>query len=312
MKKEKRKNYCLSGSFHTLEIKSEETTPTKEKQISNCIATRMNKEGTIATSKINPNKLNGDVFSFSDFKNVFNTILMENGINEYRITRADMRLDNYNSDHYLSFAKLNKYIISALALSYSVKNRYKTVELISENQLSIAIKNDYFQVENYDRAAKSEITGNTSEQAQARFEERSTSRQWRKMNAGINFAESDWNFQLLKREFTVGWESRWEKARESLKLVQDTYNHELIKKYYKNKNSYPVQFRTLTDFLIRYQDSIFTKMQMVDLLKKLGIKNAENRAKYHKNKYGIEYFSKADVDFAIEEIKRATHCYFDN
>ncbi len=312
MKNEKRQNYSLNGSFHTLEIKSEETIPTDKNQVSNCIATRVNKAGTIATSVINPNKLNGDVFKFSDFKNVFNTILNENGICEYRISRADMRLDNYNSDHYLSFAKLNKYIISALALSYSVKNKYKTVELISENQLSIAIKNDYFQVENYDRAAKSEITGNTFEQAQARFEERSTGRQWRKLNNGIHFSKSDQNFQLLKKEFTAGWESRWKKARENLKLVQDTYNHELVKKYYKNKNSYPVQFRTLTDFLIRYQENIFTKMQMIDLLKKLGIKNAENRAKYHKQKYGIEYFSKADVDFAIREIKRATHSYFDN
>lgn len=312
MKLEKRNNYCLNGSFHTLEIKSQEIIPTEEKQVADCIATSINKNGTIVTSKINPNKFDGDVFSFSDFKNVFNEILHENGIYEYRITRADLRLDNYNSKHYLSFAKLNKYIISALALSYSVKNRYKTVELLSENQISIAIKNDYFQVENYDRAAKSEITGNTTEQAQARLEERSTSRQWRKLNEGINFSESDRNFQLLKEEFTIGWEKRWKKARENLKLVQDTYNHELVKKYYENKNAYPVQFRTLTDFLIHYQGSIFTKMQMVELLKRLGIKNAENRAKYHKNKYGIEYFSKSDVDFAIKEIKRATHRYFDN
>ncbi len=312
MNRQKRNNYALNGSFHTLEIKSQEVTPTKEKPVSNCITTRINQDGTIATSKINPNKLDGDIFSFNDFKKVFTTILEESGIREYRMTRADLRLDNYDKEHYLAFAKLNKYILSALALTYSVKNRYKTVELISENQLSIAIKNDYFEVENYDRAAKSEITGNITEPAQARFEERTTAKQWRKLNEGIDFFESDWNFQLLKQEFTSGWETRWQKARENLKLVQEVYNEELVKKYHKGKNSYPVQFRTLTDFLIRYQESIFTSMQMVDLLKRLGIENAEDRAKYHKKKYGIEYFSQADVDFAIKEIKRATKTYFEN
>ena len=55
MKNEKRQNYSLNGSFHTLEIKSEEMIPTDKNQVSNCIATRVNKEGTIATSVINPN-----------------------------------------------------------------------------------------------------------------------------------------------------------------------------------------------------------------------------------------------------------------
>lgn len=312
MNQEKRKKYVLTGSYHTLEIKSKETVPTQNKQISKCITTKINSEGTIATSKINSNKLVGDIFTFSEFKKILDIILKENGINEYRITRADMRLDNYSDEHYQAFAKLNKYLISAVALTYSIKNRYKTVELINENQLSIAVKNDYFELENYDRAAKSEITKNITEPAKARFEERTVSRKWRELNGGDKFFVSDWNFQLLKKEFTTGWETRWNKARENLKLVQDTYNEELVKKYYQTKNSYPVQFRTLTDFLIRYQESIFTSRQMINLLKCLGIENAENRAKYHKKRYGIEYFSQKDVDFAIREIKRASRTYFEN
>lgn len=312
MNQEKRKKYVLTGSYHTLEIKSKETVPTQNKQISRCITTKINSEGTIATSKINSNKLVGDIFTFSEFKKILDIILKENGINEYRITRADMRLDNYNEEHYQAFAKLNKYLISAVALTYSIKNRYKTVELINENQLSIAVKNDYFELENYDRAAKSEITKNITELAKARFEERTISKKWRKLNGGDKFFVSDWNFQLLKEEFTTGWETRWNKAKENLKLVQDTYNEELVKKYYQTKNAYPVQFRTLTDFLIRYQESIFTSRQMINLLKRLGVENAENRAKYHKKKYGIEYFSQKDIDFAIREIKRASRIYFEN
>lgn len=312
MSRKKRRCYRLNGSVHTLEIKSQEIASDKDVSVSDCITTRINQDGTIATSKIDPNKLHGDIFKFSELKNVLDEILEKNGIREYRITRADLRLDNYDKSHYQAFAKLNKYMISALALSYSVKNRYKTLELISEDQLSIAIKNDYFEVENYDRAAKSEITGNTTEPAKARFEERTMSRQWRRLTDGIVYSGSGQNFQLLQKEFTAGWEARWAKAIENLKLVQDTYNDVLVKKYHKGRNTYPIQFRTLTDFLIRYQDSIFTRMQMIDLLKRLGIQNAEDRAKYHKKKYGIEYFYKSDVYFAIREIKRETKAYFDN
>lgn len=92
--------------------------------------------------------------------------------------------------------------------------------------------------------------------------------------------------------------------------MQKVYNEALQKKYYDGLNARPVQFRTLTDFLIQNQDSIFTSMQMVDLLKRLGVSNPESRAKYHKKKYGIEYFSKSDVEYAIKEIKRATQQYF--
>lgn len=308
----KRNDYKLKSSFHTLEIRSPEFTQTEDKEVSNCINTHINSAGTVATSKINPNKLMGDVLSFSDFCKVFDEIITCSGIDKYRITRADMRFDSYEKEHYRAYAKLNKYIISALALTYSVKNKYKTTELFSGSQISIAIKNDYFEVENYDRDWKNKVTGNTTETAKARLEERTVARRWRKINEGIDYSDSDYNMSLLKQEFTDGWEARWEKAKVNIKLVQEAYNDALVKKYNEGKNSRPVQFRSLTDFLIQNQESIFTSMQMVDLLKRLGVENPEERAKYHKKKYGIEYFSQKDVDYAINEIKRATNEFFGN
>lgn len=308
MNKEKRSRYELKGSFHTLEVKSPFAEQDGKREY---ISTRFNGKKEIATSKINPNKYDSDIFTFSEFQDVFNEILKESNIDEYRITRADMRFDNYDESNYLAFAKLNKYIISALAVTYQVKNRYKTVELFSDRQLSICIKNDYFECENYDRKQKNEVTGNDTEQAKARLEERTTAKQWHRLNGG-NYFDTEWNMKALKKEFTKGWEERWNKARQNLKLVQEMYNDELVKKYYKGKNARPVQFRSLTDFLISNQDNIFTSMQMVDLLKRLDVPNPESRAKYHKKKYGIEYFSQKDVDFAIKEIKRATKEYFKN
>lgn len=307
---EKRKQYNLTGSFHTLEIKSPDYNVAADPKIKRAATTRLNGDKTIATTKINANKYDGDIFDFEEFKDTFQKIITGSGISDYRITRADMRFDNYEPSHYLSFAKLNKYILSALAVTYKVKNVYKVSHLFSDNQLSIAIKNDYFEAENYDREQKNKVTDNAEEPAKARLEERTMARSWRKKNPALAYHDNDTNMLMLRDEFTAGWAARWDKARRNLEVVQDIYNDELVKKYMAGKNAYPVQFRSLTDFLIQNQNSIFSSMQMERLLARLGVPNPKNRARYHKQKYGIEYFSKQDVEFAIREIERATKEYF--
>ena len=317
MNKQKLENYNLTGSIHTLSVKSPGIVEDIQKEVSNCITansqTKNNQPTT--TSIINPNKLVGDVFAYSEFETVFNTILAGAGIKNYNIVRADMRFDNYDPEHYRAYAKLNRYLISALAVTYKVKNAYRTANLFNQQQLSVAIKNDYFECENYDRAAKSEITENKTEPAQSRLEERTTSRQWRRINEKAKLEEleivSDWNIYALKREFTDGWFERWDNAIKNLDLVQQTYNDELEKLYNADKNSYPCRFRSMTDFILQYQDCIFTRKQLIDLFTRLGVENPIRRAKNHKQRYGIEFFSKADVQRAIDEVKRATKDFFE-
>ena len=287
MNKEKRSGYTLKGSFHTLELKSSEYIQPEDKSIADCIVTRINENGT-------------------DFQNTMQTILNASGISSYRFTRTDLRLDNYDEQHYKAFAKLNKYLIAAMALAYRTQNNYKALDLFTENQISVAIKNDYFQLENYD---KNKITGNKVEPAKARLEERTTARQWRQIY-NDEYANQKINMNLLAHEFLTRWAERWKKARMNLDKVQDAHNDALVKKYQAGLNKKPVQFRSLTDFLIQNQDCIFTSKQMIDLLARLGVKNPKERAKYHKKKYGCEYFSTKDVDYALAEINRATEEYF--
>ena len=236
-------------------------------------------------------------------------ILDASGISSYRFTRTDLRLDNYDEQHYKAFAKLNKYLIAAMAVTYRTKNNYKALDLFTENQISVAIKNEYFQLENYDRKHKNKIIGNKAEPAKARLEERTTARQWRQIY-NDEYANQKINMNLLAHEFLTRWAERWKKARMNLDKVQDAYNDALVKKYHAGLNKKPVQFRSLTDFLIQNQDCIFTSKQMIDLLARLGVKNPKERAKYHKKKYGCEYFSIKDVDYALAEINRATEEYF--
>ena len=315
MNKKKLEEYNLTGSIHTLSIKSPGIVEDIQEDVSNCIvsSSRHDPKETTTTSTINPNKLVGNIFSYSEFETVFNTILAGAGIRDYNIIRADMRFDNYEPEHYRQYAKLNRYLISMLAVTYKTKNNYRTEGLFTQRQLTVAIKNDYFEIENYDRKAKSEITENHEEPAKARLEERTVGRGWRNIYSKTvpDVESEDWNMELLKKEFTDGWFQRWDKAIQNIDKVHKKYNDELEKIYKEDRHSYPTRFRSLTDFLIQYQDSIFCKAQMIDLLSRFEeVKDPKQRAENHKKRYGIEYFSKKDIQAAINEVKRATREFF--
>ncbi len=278
--------------------------------LDDCIRSHVSSDGRITTSIINLNKIEGDIFKFTDLKKEMDALSEALNMPQYKFIRADMRFDNYDSEHYKEFAKLNRYLISMLAVTYKIKNTYKTDNLFSQSQLSIAIKNDYFEIENYDRAAKSALTGNHCESAQARLEERTVGRQWRKIYKNADIKNT--NMDLLKKEFTENWFSRWDKAVEMIDMVHKRYNDELEKIYKSGRDVKPRMFRSLTDFLIMYQDCIFTKAQLIDLLSRFQeVANPKTRAENHKKKYGIEYFSKSDVQWAVNEIKRATTEFFE-
>lgn len=313
--KDKLNNYNLTGSLHTLEIKSPAIIKNIDENIKNCVEgmhTKFdeNDEKNASTKMmINPNKLQGDVLTFSDFRITFDTILAGAGVNKYNIIRADMRFDNYDENCYKKYMKFNKYLISMLAVTYNVKNVFETKNLFTDKTISIAIKNRFFEIENYNRKKKNEITGNKTEPVRARLEERSVSRQWQEINKKAN-KEPNWNMDALKKEFTETWFDRWDKALKNLDKVQNKYNDELEKKYFENKNARPVQFRNQTEFIMQHQNSIFTKKQLINLFARFGAENPENKAKNYKQNYGIEFFSQADVRHAVNEIKRAALAFF--
>lgn len=312
MNKQKLDAYKLTSSVHTLSVKSPDHVKDVQESVEDCISVSSTSTaaGETTTCIINPNKLTGDCLAYSEFQTVIGTILAGAGIREYRINRADMRFDSYDGDHYERFSKLNRYLISALATTYKTKNNYRATDLFSDKQLSIAVKNDYFEAENYDRSAKSVITGNTVEPAKSRLELRTVSRQWRKINEQQQDRD---NLEKLKKDMTDTWFKRWDKALQNLSLVHKKYNDALEQIYNEGKSAYPKKFRSLTDFLIQYQNSIFCKTQMIELLSRFPeVKDPKTRAENHKKRYGIEYFSQADVRTAIDEVKRAAREFFDN
>ena len=295
MKSNKMSGYNLTGSIHTISVRSYGLVEDVPTELKNVISTSAKTNGTSksTTSIINPNKLHGEIYHYSELYSVMGEILAAAGIDEYSLIRADLRLDSFDPKHYEQYAKLNKYLISALAVTYSVKNCYRSTDLFSQAQLSIAIKNRHFEAENYDKEAES----GGSDVAKSRLELRSKS----------------FEAENLPNEFTGHWFLRLDKALTNLDRVQARYNDELIRLYHEGKDADPCQFRSVTDFIIMYQDCIFTKAQLIDLLSRIpevGPDKAKVKAENHKKRYGIEFFSLNDMRAAVGEIKRATIAFF--
>jgi hypothetical protein len=313
LQKDKRELYRVTASIHTLELRSQEKIFDEEiiidEEIKNCVkVTHKTKANGITESKIvvNPNKLNGDQFSFTGFIAVMQQILMMIELKKWNFSRADLRFDNYDDEHYEAFSKLNRYIISLIAAAFDVKNVFQTFHLFTQKQLSVAAKNRDFQVENYDRKAKSKVTGNITESAKARFEIRTMFNAWKEIYRNAE-AGAD-QFELLQQEFLNNWLDRLRKAldRTVMLEVQNRYNKALSDIYLSNKSNY----RTLTDFVLAYQHCIYTRSQLIDLVDRCGSKNSIEYAKKIKNRYKIEFFSKADIRYAITEIQRAMKEFF--
>lgn len=214
------------------------------------------------------------------------------GITEYRIVRADFRFDMFEPDEYARFAKIHRYLISLLATQYQVTNAYRTVNLFSQKQLSVAIKNKYFECENYDKAAES----NKSDAAAGRLEIRSKS-----------LRTSD-----LQKVFMEEWFNRWDKSLSCIEEMSAKYNTELKKIYKEGKEKSLTGFRSLTDFLIQYESCIFSREQMVNLISLVdtSVRNPSKRVSNFKQKYGTDFYTEKDIKYVVNEIKRATAQYF--
>lgn len=121
MKSEKINNYKLTGSIHTLQIKSADI-PEIPAELQECISssTRKNHGKIEAISIINPNKLLGDCFSFTEFEDCLTSILEECGVGDYSLMRVDFRMDSYNSmceRAYISYRALDENLLEKADIS---------------------------------------------------------------------------------------------------------------------------------------------------------------------------------------------------
>lgn len=245
--------------------------------------------------QLNPNKGvfgNGMIKSYSEFETVLFNALEEMQAINFRVTRADLCFNSDNIADYELFKKLNKLLICCIADAFNIKNCYQTADLWSNKSLSIAVKNDVIEAENYDKSVE-----NPNVPTKNRLELRS------KRITGT-----------MEEEFLEKWFCRLDKAMEHFELVQKRYNQELYKLWFTDQER-PQKDRnyiSLTAFLLMYKDCIFTRKQLVELLQMIGIENPVRKAKNFKERHTIEFYSKTDLKLIVKALKQATINYFCN
>ena len=296
MKKRLLENYEITGSIHTIQmivsVKDQDYEVVED--VKPCINKMYVRPDGKLNVILNPNHLFGDLMTFDDLKAALELILEGIHAESYEIIRVDMRFDSYDPTHYKTYEKLYRYLICLMLMAYpSIKNRYRTDDLVRLDQISVSIKNQDLEMEHYNRAVKSEITKNLTELAQSRFELRS-----KHHNTG-----NPWKIDDLRTIFCNDWARRLEKASKKRIDIQRFYNEILTERYFKYKDAQPILFKSVNEFIRKYQDYIFSREQLLDLLRRINVKNPEITARNFKTRSGIEYIGKRDVNHIIRKIK---------
>ena len=308
LKSEKERNYPkvidLTGT-HTISgyIDKEVTSidPEVKKAIKSCSLHKVkNKEQYQTYLQINPNKLKGKqklITSYSEYEEALKRILKGVGaeLKDFRLSRADMCFNSTDPNCYEDYKKLHRLLICCIAETYSFKNVYQSYDLWTYKSLSVAIKNDNLEAENYDKECE-----NPDDESKNRLEIRT-----KKIDA-----ESD-----LKHEFLELGCHRIEEAIKNFEAVMQHQNMELERLYKEDlaKDKKDRDYLNLTAFLLQYKECIYNSSQMVDLLSRFDeVENPKVKAENFKKAHHIEYFSMTDLRKVVRHLKRKMKGYFNS
>ncbi len=288
----------LIASIHTLNVSTHAYISNRDipNEYKDSVHAYPKRDSTVI--KINPNKICGDRFRFSELKETVNEIVAVLGISEdYKITRSDLRFDSADPNYYKTFAKLNRYLISLIAVNYKVRNTYVTKSLFNKKLLSIAIKNTQFEVEYYDKKAES----NGSDLSASRFE--------------MRLKSLSCKIEELPKVTRERWAERWTHATSdaNFNATWHVLNNGLTNLYHERTNSNQVVYACYAEFIRANQNSIFCKRQLIDLISMTSeSKNPLKYAENLKNSNHFEWFSKAEIRRAVQALKNAERLFFND
>lgn len=306
MRKIKRDRYInnLYAAVHTLSGVTQQEADQAKAELHPCvkICTQRkvrNEDSQETYMQLNPNKVvesGGMLRSAADMEQVLDQTLRSVGVDleTFVIRRVDLAFNSEDPQDYRLFQKLNRLLICCLAYEYKIDNCYRSEDLWSFDQLSIAVMNTRISVENYDKEAES---GGTCPIC-SRFEIRSM-----KLQAGDS----------LRKEFLQRWPDRWNRAIKRMQDVEQRYNDRLEQLYKEDlaKDKRDRDYLNLTAFLLQYKDCVFSSRQMIDLLTRFDeVEDPRQKARSFKSHHRIEYFSQTDLKVIVAALNAATEQYF--
>ncbi|GEM_PF-3409574 len=301
MNKLKLSNYKLNASIHTFAVKSKGVPALPlVYDIESIRAVKFPRTDSYIT-RINLNKLKGDIFAYSEFQASAVELFNHMQISDCTYWRTDIRLDSYE-DNFKEYYKLNTLLISLFSVLFNDTNGQAISHMLTQTKefSDISTKNQYWEVKYYNKKFQT----NDTDRAKARLE-----------------------FRSLKSTNEAGHppheiKEMWFKKLDQLPMLYEGLQRDCNKNLYSayinycNYNSKSASKCDLaTSFFNTYAHgmTVFTRRQLKEFLLMCGVKKArvQERADYIYNKTHIEFFSKADLQTYIAKIKTAMNDFFD-
>lgn len=264
--------------------------------IENCNIRKVRNKNRYETyMRVNPNRnYNGYISTeYTNFQNVMQGLFDELGVSDFEWKRVDFSFNTLDNKYFANYTKLNRLLIACFANSTNDYNTYDTKNFWNGKTKSLATKNQYREIEFYDKADESK----QKSPYYSRLEFRSM-----RMKGTI------------EHEFLNVWFRRLDNAVKEFEAVQDRFNQNMAEIYMADlaKKKHDREFMSINSFLMTRRDYIFTSCQMKKLLMLLGLteKEAKNKAYNFKKHHAIEYFKREDLEIIIADIKAKITEYF--
>ena len=277
MKKEKLKAIQLYAGVDTLEIRTEKEIEPKGQADFVPKECRKNNKSGAYFYKLNPDKYSGtQIYNRTAFVNAVNGMCDYLQIDNATITRIDFRFDSFQDD-FEELEKLNKFLIMLVAYDNHFRNCYESIDPLLLEPLCIRSQNQYLEIENYNKSIE-EPTGNVMNRLELRS---------KKLYSKANADTKDLH------EFEL-WLKKLKKAisKTNIALLEDKLNESLVRRFAEERKNHKF---TNNELLCKYQSSIFSKEQMMNLCTQLGYKNPVAQIQAYKQRKGIELISHKNV-----------------
>lgn len=255
---------------------------------------QFNKRQNTYYYRLNPDKAYGSsIYNGADYFDTLNYMLNEAGFNSPVKTRIDFRFDSLD-ENYNELLKLNKLLLSLIAIEFDLKNKYESRDFLELRHLCIRIQNNEIEVENYDKSiqeptgiVKNRIEFRTKRLNNNTSEKNKEYKEFKEWCKRLDEAVTAKNFNTLCKRLNVA--------------LIEVFNEEKKRKGF-----------NIGKFLYKYEDSIFSHRQLAELFAEIGtFKDPAKQATDHKKRNYVEYFSLADVKRYVQKIKHSGLRFFD-
>ena len=298
MNKNKLDTLQFKAGIHTVSIRSKQASRLHKEDVSwigdEQARSYPLKDGTRTTwyiYKLNLNKLVApdEIWSLQQFSQLIRQATQAMGLESWQYTRIDMRFDIYEGE-YEKHLKFMKLLVLLIAQRYGLNNRYQSFDPLTFLSETVRAQNNSFQVEFYNKKLES-----PGYPAKSRLELRAC-RVYGYAAQGTKNLIAEWGFRL-KRSI-AGYET-----------LQKTCNECLLRRWEVDRKAGAVRSRN--DFIRRYQENIYSKRQLVELLEALGCENPKKSAENIKSREKLEFFTQKDLETLLNKLIDSMKVYFE-